>query len=242
MSDTPYDPGGPNWPPDDPDIPTHTDTDDEELVFDLTGRRRFLGGKRLVGAAIGAVVLVGAGAAFGLTSGDDGGSSESATGDDSGSGDPMADAYYDYAGCMRENGLEDWPDPMVDEDGGVDMDPGGGDAYDLDDPDVEAANEECQAILDDAESANAGPGLTPEEQAERQDQTLAMAQCMRDRGWDFPDPEISEDGGNVGISVGPDANLPEEGEPDFDQFEQDHEECNEEAGLPTEDDEDDGSD
>lgn len=241
MNDTPRDPRVPGQLPHDPDNQADPDDDDvDELVYDLTGKRRFLNGRRLVGVAIAAAVLIGAGAAFALAGGEEGDGSESATGDDGGSEEAFADAAYEYAGCMRENGLDAWPDPVVDEDGGIDMDPGGGEAYDLDDPDVEAANEECQSILDGAEPAGSDPGLTPEEQAEMQDQVLAMAQCMRDRGWDFPDPEVDADGGHVGIVVGDGSTLPQEGDPDFDQFEQDQEQCTEQAGMPTEGEDEDG--
>jgi hypothetical protein len=54
---------------------------------------------------------------------------------------------------------------------------------------------------------------------------------MRDKGWeDFPDPEINEDGG-MGIQLGPDSGLPRPGDPNADQFQQDQEDCIDEAGL-----------
>jgi hypothetical protein len=248
MSHTPDDPGGPDQPlddtdpdPDDPDDPTDTDDDDDfdASTYDGAGKRRLRIGKRLVGVVVGAVVLVGAGAAFVLISREDGGGNESAAGADDRDAmqNALTDAQLDYAECMRENGLEDWPDPVVDEDGGVDVDPGGGEEYDLDDPEVQAANGECQPILDDVE-AQYGPELSPEELTEMQDQVLAMAQCMRDHGWDFPDPEVSTDdpGGGVAVGVVNDGNLPEPGDPDFEQFEQDQDECQVDDGPSSESD------
>ena len=37
--------------------------------------------------------------------------------------------------------------------------------------------------------------LSPEEQAEMQDRLVAMAECMRERGHDMPDPQVDGDGG-----------------------------------------------
>jgi hypothetical protein len=70
---------------------------------------------------------------------------------------------------------------------------------------------------------------SPEEEAEMQDKMTEMAQCMRDRGHDMPDPEV--DGGRVTMEAGS-----EEGdggpppEPD-EEFDADMEECSEEAGM-----------
>ena len=225
---------------DDPDDADVDDTDPDEAVYDLTGGKRSFGrrGRVLVALGIVAVAVAGIGAALAVT-GDDSGSPES---DDDSGRDPLADAFFEFAQCMRDNGLDDWPDPMTDDDGGVDFDPGGGEAYDLDDPGVAEATAECEPIIEEAESAGGGPSLTPEQQAELQDQALTMAQCMRGRGWDFPDPEVSVDGSTVGIAIGPGSDLPEPGDPDAEQFEQDQEECDVESGLRDPDEVEDDSD
>lgn len=252
-ADTPNEPerpaaSGPGWPttPQPPAASTppgddHDDYDDEGeeeyAEYDLSGRKGRFGGRgRLVAIAVAAVVLVGAGAAFALTSGgDDGGGSDETSGDDgSGSGDdPMADAAFEYAECMRENGV-DMPDPVVNDDGGVQIGGGMGEPGEEPSPqdreEMEAAEEECGSILEEAQQGG-GPQLTPEEIAERQDQALALAQCMRDRGWTaFPDPQVDENGG-IGIAIEADSGLPVPGDPDAEQFEQDQQECNEESGL-----------
>jgi hypothetical protein len=232
MSDTPNDPRWPGQQPDDPDSQTDLDDDDfDESAYDTTNQRRFLSGKRLVGVAIAAVVLIGAGAAFALTRDDSGGGGDddTASGDGRSGDNPMADAAFEYAECMREHGIEDFPDPQIEANGeGVSIGADGG-AMDAEDPEFQAADEACQPIMEEAMDEG-GPSLTPEEQAERQDMALAMAQCMRDRGWDFPDPEVDEHGG-IGIRVEEGNNMPAPEDPDFEQFEQDQQECNEEAGM-----------
>lgn len=160
-------------------------------------------------------------------------------GDDGGGGggrpdsSEYRDAALEYAECMRDHGI-DMPDPTFDEDGGtrVVMGPGEGGGPDVG-PDGQpseefrAASEACQPIL---EEAAPDLQLTPEEQAEMQDQLVAMAECMRARGHDVPDPQVSDDGrvtvGGPGGGGGPAPGSAEE-----DDFMQDMEECNEEAGF-----------
>jgi hypothetical protein len=146
----------------------------------------------------------------------------------SGGGDDSAaqDATLEYAQCMRDHGVEDFPDPEVGENG----------EYQLSTPEVadqdefQAADEECKPILDEAQRE--GHQLSPEEQAERQDQALALARCMRERGWDMPDPEV-EEGGGIAIQNPDDIGGP--GNARFEQFQDDMTDCNDEAGIPAPD-------
>lgn len=205
-------------------------------------RRRLLGGGRLVATGVVVLVLLGGGAALAVGGGDDDADDGVATmegsdggdggteDDDGGGGNgpvdesEMEDAMLEYVQCMRDHGI-DMPDPEFG-DGTVTMNgPGPGEA---DPEEMEAADEACQPILEEAMPDM--PDLSPEELAERQDQVLAMAQCMRDRGYDFPDPEVNEDGGIAigGGDPGEGGQLPGPGD---EQFEQDMEECNEESGL-----------
>ncbi len=91
-----------------------------------------------------------------------------------------------FSDCMRENGVEDFPDPGG---GPVMMD---GDV--TDDPDFEAAMDACQDLLEDFRAAEGsgsagGPDLDDETARE-------FADCMRENGVeDFPDP--SGDGMSV---------------------------------------------
>jgi hypothetical protein len=240
MSDTPDDPRRPGTPdpggrpfppvgppgsgPTDP-FPSDEDDDDDE-VYDLTGRKRRFGGRgRLVAVGVAVLAVAGIGAALVLGGGGDDPESDAGA---AGDREAMADAAFEYAECMRENGV-DMPDPEVNEDGGVGIaigDQGGA----VSPEDVEAAEEECRPILDEAEPEGGGPQLTPEEVAEQQDRALAMAECMRDRGYDFPDPEVDEHGG-IGISFDESNGVPLPGDPGFEDFEQDQQECNDEAGI-----------
>jgi hypothetical protein len=157
--------------------------------------------------------------------GGNGGSDDDASGGDSGGGEDSAaeDATLEYAQCMRDHGIEDFPDPEIGENGEMQLStPEGGDLEEF-----EAADDECKPILDEAQSQ--GSRLSPEEQAERQDQALAMAQCMRENGWDMPDPEVEEGGG---IAVQNPPNIGGPGDTRFEQFEADIADCNEEASIP----------
>jgi hypothetical protein len=114
-----------------------------------------------------------------------------------------ADAALEFAQCMRDEGVEDFPDPEIDDDGNVGLSTNG---VDFDDPEVQAAQEECQSIIDEGQLSDAPD---EEQQAELEEQVLAFAQCMREHGIDFPDPDVS--GGLVTPELGPgvDPNSPE---------------------------------
>ena len=127
-------------------------------------------------------------------------SSSDAANADGSSGDKAAfeDALLDYSRCMREHGV-DLPDPTFDSNGNggvavVNGAPGGGGA--LPDPssqqfkDAEAA---CKSIMDHAQQV--APKPSAEEQAKMRDQALAFSQCMRDKGFDVPDPTFDDKGG-----------------------------------------------
>ena len=173
-------------------------------------------------AATAVTLLLGLSAACGNGSGDDdsalpdaaGASSASPSGDDEADLDPE-DAMLKFAECMREHGV-DMPDPSPG--GGVRMNGEG-----LSEDQMEAAQAACQKWMDMAEPEDGGKELTEEEKQS----FLDMAACMRERGYNFPDPEF--DGGRVTQKV-------EKGEgdlpgPDDPAFQQDMEECSAEAGL-----------
>lgn len=120
------------------------------------------------------------------------------------------DALAEFAECMRDNGIEDFPDPQIDENGGITIQaPGGGgdgapSEEDLED--LQAAMEACQDLL----PQGLGPGeISEEDQAAFQDALLEYAQCMRDQGIDYPDPALSEGGGFIGGGEGFDPNDPD---------------------------------
>lgn len=109
------------------------------------------------------------------------------------------DAMLEFSECMRENGV-DLPDPGSGESGRVIA--GGPDSGSRIDQDAfQEANEACEPLLEDAFGER--PQLSPEEEAEMQDNALAFAECMREHGIDMPDPTFGEGpGGGFSIAVG----------------------------------------
>jgi hypothetical protein len=121
------------------------------------------------------------------------------------------EALLEYVECLRGEGL-DVPDPQVNADGQLQFGgpggPGGGDGEAIDPEEFEAAQEVCG----DPPAPAGGGNVDPEQQAEFQDAALAFTQCMRDRGYDMPDPEFEGEGGVVFRGGGPglDADDPEQ--------------------------------
>jgi hypothetical protein len=100
----------------------------------------------------------------------------------------------DWVACMRDQGI-DLPDPEVDADGNMRM-PGMQVTGDGSGPSIEEAQEACGEI-----PAPPGGGGGQRDESELEDAALAYAQCMRDAGFDMPDPEV--DGGRVTFGGGP---------------------------------------
>ena len=98
-----------------------------------------------------------------------------------------------FAQCMRDEGVDNWPDPATNADGSIDISgggavgPGGDVAFGSDE--VQAAIPVCGPIIAGASFLpNNGQGMT----TETQDQLLAFAQCLRDEGVDVSDPDLSQ--------------------------------------------------
>ena len=143
-----------------------------------------------------------------------GASSEAPADDDEPDLDPE-DAMLKFAQCMREHGV-DMPDPSAD--GGIRVNGEG-----MSEDQMEAAQSACQKWMDMAEPEDGGHEMSEEEKQS----FLDMAACMRERGYNFPDPTF--DGGRVTQKV-------EKGEgdlpgPDDPAFQKDMEECSAEAGM-----------
>ena len=66
----------------------------------------------------------------------------------------MKEGALAHARCMREHGLENFPDPTFDEDGGAQIRIGPGTGLDPDDPDFKAAEQACRDELPDLEEAS----------------------------------------------------------------------------------------
>lgn len=173
-------------------------------------------------AAIALTLLLGLSAACGNASddGDDsslpdaaGASSDTASGDEADL-DPE-DAMLKFAQCMRENGV-DMEDPK----------PGGGvivDGKGIPQEQMEAAQAACQKWMDLAEPEDGGQEMTEEEKQS----FLNAAACMRERGYNYPDPEF--DGGRVTQKI--EKGEGDEPGPEDPAFEQDRKECEAEAGV-----------
>lgn len=127
------------------------------------------------------------------------------------------DAMLAWAQCMRDHGV-DVPDPT---DGHFRL----GDGDGITPGAAEAADDACEPWQRMAESGAGSEPLT----AEQKQSFLDHAQCMRDRGWDMPDPTF--DGGRVESEF----RRGSEGAPapDDPQFEADMQECLVEAGVET---------
>lgn len=112
-------------------------------------------------------------------------------------GDPLK-----FAQCMRDNGIENWPDPPADAGGPRS---GGGPARviapeGVDARQVQETMERCKQYLPDG---GQGPDRGGDNGA-----LLAFAQCMRENGFpDFPDPPAG--GGNFGMPRDIDPNSEE---------------------------------
>jgi hypothetical protein len=107
-------------------------------------------------------------------------------------------AMLDFAACMREHGV-DMPDPTFNDGGGGQFIAGTAGGPE-DKTKVDAAQAACQSFLDKVKS-NAAP-MDPAKMEEEKQKLLAFAQCMRDHGIDFPDPQISSDGGGLQVQMG----------------------------------------
>ena len=98
------------------------------------------------------------------------------------------EALLAFAQCMRDNGIEDFEDPVISEDGGISIN--GGDSSQ---PPTQAEREEMQqafqACSDLLEGLPFGPGSV--DRSELEDRLYEFAACMRDNGYDMPDPDLS---------------------------------------------------
>jgi hypothetical protein len=66
----------------------------------------------------------------------------------------MKERALAHAQCMREHGLENFPDPTFDEDGGAQIRIGPGSGLDPEDPDFQAAEKACRDELPDLEEGS----------------------------------------------------------------------------------------
>jgi hypothetical protein len=131
-----------------------------------------------------------------------GGATATTAGGDGEAKDPQ-EAALEFARCMRENGVEDFPDPKVGEDGLIEIGPGPG--RKREDPDFRKASDTCR---DKLEAGGVGPSRAdPEMQASM----LEFSKCMRENGVEnFPDPTFDDGRATLGFGKesGIDPNSP----------------------------------
>ena len=109
----------------------------------------------------------------------------------------MQDGAVKFAQCMRENGV-DIPDPKPagDGSGNVVLGPGSGK-----DPKFKEAQKACAKYAKDMGGFGADGGPT---EADKQ-RLVQHAKCMREQGFDMPDPDFSGGNGTVNLPVPSDA-------------------------------------
>ena len=96
------------------------------------------------------------------------------------------DAVLAFAACMRDAGLEDFEDPEIDGDGRIRF---GfrelAEAGEIDRETIRTAMEACRSHLDGLSF-----GREQLDRSEIEDQLYEFAACMRDNGYDMPDPDF----------------------------------------------------
>jgi len=134
----------------------------------------------------------------------------------------LREAALEYAQCMRKHGV-DMPDPQFNG-GGMAMRIGGPDTKRIPKATLDEAQRACQKIMQKVKP----PTMSPEQQAKARKGALKMAQCMRERGFDVPDPQFGT-GGRIQQRIGgPGSDV----NPEDPRFQQAMETCSKKAGGP----------
>jgi hypothetical protein len=167
--------------------------------------------------ALGALAGCGGGGSNGVASlgGGDSSQQSSSNGKSSGGSTKVSQrerdaAFRKFTQCMRDHGVE-MQDPEIGDDGSftisaqADTQAGTGPA----DPDFQAANEACQKYLDGVINGGDRQAPSAEEIEKIQRQALKFARCMRDAGFDLPDPQFQSGSGGGGMVMigGPDSSI-----------------------------------
>ncbi len=115
--------------------------------------------------------------------------------EDAGSGASDEELALQFAQCMRDEGV-DWPDPVTNADGSIDLFGGRGPAgaagggADGGDEAAQAAFEICGPLIEGASFLPGGGEID----TEIQDSFLEFTQCLRDNGLDVDDPDFDNFG------------------------------------------------
>ncbi len=114
--------------------------------------------------------------------------------EDAASGISDEEALLAFAQCMRDNGVENFQDPIVDADGSVGFGfgrgGGGQDGGPFGGVDQEIVQGAFQACSDNLEGLAFGPGGGDFDQGEFQDTFIEFTACLRENGLEVDDPEV----------------------------------------------------
>lgn len=121
-----------------------------------------------------------------------------------------------FSACMRDNGIAEFPDLVVAADGSVDFGNAEEQLEDIDEDEIQGAFDACADHLDGLSFAPGGANFNF---TEIQDTLLEFAICMRDNGYDLPDPDFSNF--DLGSGAGPFGEI----DPTDPEFEQAFEAC-----------------
>jgi hypothetical protein len=103
------------------------------------------------------------------------------------------EAMLAFAQCLRDQGL-DVPDPEVDADGNLRLvRPNQGDGQQVDRETIEAARAACSDILEGVSF-----GIRDRDRTDIEDTLVEFASCMRDHGYEMPDPDFAAQPGPGG--------------------------------------------
>jgi hypothetical protein len=109
----------------------------------------------------------------------------SAGGPSSSEQEQLRQAGLKFAQCMRENGVENFPDPQADGSSEIRVGPDSG----ITPEQMEAGEAACAHLREEIR-----PEMSEADQAEFKERALEHSRCMREHGIDLPDPEFSADG------------------------------------------------
>ncbi len=120
-------------------------------------------------------------------------------------------AMLDFTECMRENGVE-MDDPSVDADGNLRLGRPGRLAPEerADRAVIESARQACSEYLEGITL-----GFQERDRTEIEDTLVEYAACMRDNGFDMPDPDFSSFGPGQGGGGGGPFGAVDRDDPDF---------------------------
>jgi hypothetical protein len=151
--------------------------------------------KRLAPIAVTVALLVAAcggsgGDGVATLSGDDGATTTTA---DPASQQSTEEAILAFSACMRDNGVEDFEDPDISADGSIQFRFGPGSGGRSGEPPTQEERDTIrqafQACSEYLQGLAFGPGSI--DRSEIEDNLYEFAACMRDNGYDMPDPDLS---------------------------------------------------